>query len=100
MMQLEEVYEGCEKMGGICDCGDRQCAVLTRERDEAREDHRRVVVALAETRAEVERLQAAIDRAHGAMHGSEYVGGPTERKAWRTAFAVLSEVVTEHKGQT
>lgn len=47
----------------------------------------------------VQKLQAAVDTAHAAMHGSEYVGGPSEREAWQTAMRALGEVVTEHKGQ-
>jgi len=42
--------------------------------------------------------QDVIDRAHAAMHGSEYVGGPSQDEAWRTAYSELSKVVTEHQG--
>ena len=41
--------------------------------------------------------QAAIDRAVGVMRDSEYVGGPSQRDAWREAFAVLAPFATEHK---
>lgn len=57
--------------------------------------HRR----LTELAAERDRLQAAVDTAASAMRGSEYVGGPTVRDAWRTAYAALCEVETQHVGQ-
>lgn len=55
---------------------------------------RRVVLA-----DRADELQAAVDRAHAAMVGSQYVGGPTERDAWRTALGALERVVTQHLGQ-
>jgi hypothetical protein len=48
---------------------------------------------------DVERLQAAVDKAYGAMNSSAYVGGPSEREAWQTALAALGEVVTQHTAQ-
>jgi hypothetical protein len=48
---------------------------------------------------DVERLQAAVDKAYGAMNSSAYVGGPSEREAWQTALTALGEVVTQHTGQ-
>lgn len=47
----------------------------------------------------VSRLQAAVDRAHSALIGSQYVDGPTEREAYRTAVEALGEVATQHRGQ-
>lgn len=46
-----------------------------------------------------ERLQEAIDKAYAHMNASQYVGGPSERDAWRTAFEALGSVVTQHTGQ-
>lgn len=47
----------------------------------------------------VSRLQAAVDRAHSALIGSQYVGGPSVGDAFRTAVEALGEVATEHRGQ-
>jgi hypothetical protein len=44
-------------------------------------------------------LQAAIDTAQSALMGSQYVGGPSEREAWRIATEALRSVATEHRGQ-
>lgn len=49
---------------------------------------------------QVEELQGAVDRAHAAMYGSQYVGGPTEREAWQTAYNALSEVVTQQQSES
>jgi hypothetical protein len=49
--------------------------------------------------SELEVVQRAVDAAYAAMRGSEYVGGPTERDAWRTAVVALGEVATQHHGQ-
>lgn len=49
-----------------------------------------------EAQAEVERLQAAVDTAHGAWTNSQYVGGPTEREAYQIAMDALGAVVTQH----
>lgn len=39
----------------------------------------------------------AINRALSAMHGSEYVGGPTECEAWRIVLRELEPFRTDHK---
>lgn len=52
----------------------------------------------AELEARVVELQGAVDRAHSAMRSSEYVGGPSERDAWRTAVSELGAVATQHQG--
>lgn len=52
-------------------------------------------VVLAE---DFERLQRAVDTAHSALRGSEYVGDPSGR-AWRTAVEALGEVATQHQAQ-
>lgn len=44
-------------------------------------------------------LQAAVDTAWTALNGSAYVGGPTEREAFRIALHELGPHVTQHKGQ-
>src|SRR5207248_7407170 len=49
-------------------------------------------------RAECEGLQAAVDRAANVMHESAYVGGPSEREAWKEALLALERVATQHKG--
>jgi hypothetical protein len=54
---------------------------------------------LEELLAEIERLQGAINTAYVALRASAYVGGPSEREAWRTAVDALGEVATQHKGQ-
>lgn len=43
-------------------------------------------------------LQAAIDRADSALRSSAYVGGPTEREAFRTASETLGPLATQHIG--
>lgn len=53
------------------------------------------VVAIDDLRGAVE----AIDAAYAALSGSQYVGGPTEREAFRTAMEKLQPFVTEHRGQ-
>lgn len=51
-------------------------------------------------RGRIARLQRAVDRAHGALTTSAYVGGPNEREAWQTALRALSEVATQHQGKS
>lgn len=46
-----------------------------------------------------DQLQEAVDRAVGVMRESEYVGGPTEREAWKETMRVLGPLATVHKGQ-
>jgi hypothetical protein len=56
----------------------------------------------AELLAENERLrelQAGIDKAYGALSSSQYVGGPSQREAWRIAAEALGPLATEHTAQ-
>lgn len=46
---------------------------------------------------ELEQRQAAIDKVVKVMRDSEYIGGLSERDAWRTVMATLSPFATEPK---
>jgi hypothetical protein len=54
--------------------------------------------AESEERTRERELQEAVDRAYGALNGSAYVGGPSEREAFRTALDALGAVVTQEQG--
>ena len=58
-----------------------------------------LAAALEAVTAERDRLQKAVDRAHGALDSSAHVGGPSEREAWRTAVEALGALVTQHQAQ-
>lgn len=69
-----------------------------------RESHRGMVEELAEARAVIvaeqeEAMQAGVDKALSLMHGSAYVGGPSEREAWRGVLDALGPFETQHTGQ-
>jgi hypothetical protein len=42
-------------------------------------------------------MQAAIDKAYSALSSSQYVGGPTEREAWRIVTEALYPFVTQYQ---
>jgi hypothetical protein len=44
-------------------------------------------------------LQAAVDKAYSVLSGSAYVGGLSERDAFRAAMDTLGPVATQHVGQ-
>ena len=46
-----------------------------------------------------EERQHAIDMALSFLHGSQYVGGPSEKEAWDHVWELLGPLRTEHKGQ-
>lgn len=43
-------------------------------------------------------LQAAVDRAHGAIQGTAYVGGPSEAEAYHIVVGALGPLATQHTG--
>lgn len=50
-------------------------------------------------RALAEERQHAIDMALSFLHGSQYVGGPSEKEAWDRVWELLGPFQTEQKGQ-
>lgn len=74
-------------------------ALLNRLRDWAdpvNASYRRRVAALEERCCE---LQEGVDTAYSALSSSAYVGGPTEREAFRVASNALGPLATQHIGQ-
>jgi hypothetical protein len=59
------------------------------------DDYHRAQAAKTAVRAAA--LQVAVDRAYAALTESQYVGGPSEREAWRIATTELGAVVTEYR---
>ena len=49
--------------------------------------------------SDTEKLQTAVDKAYSALTSSAYVGGPSEREAFRIALDALGQVATQHTGQ-
>jgi hypothetical protein len=62
-------------------------------------DNEHLLARVERLEAALQERQAAIDSAMLAMRGSEYVGGPTEREAWRAALTALGPYETQHQGQ-
>jgi hypothetical protein len=54
--------------------------------------------AIEKHRERADTLQAAVDLAHSTLRGTQYVGGPTEREAYRIIDEALGSVATQHIG--
>jgi hypothetical protein len=81
------VYQDEDAEHGFATCG-RKCKRVEYVRTDE----------VAELREALEQRQAAIDRACSLMKSSAYVGGPSEREAWRGAMEALGPYETQHIG--